>query len=191
MVFCKKKKEENGFSLIEVLVTILVISGFFLGSLQATVLATLLRVQAQDKQEAANWIQQDLELIRYNAFILNGGTAVPANCGNYGDALLNDPTNGLLQPTSNPRFPTNQGVQINNKWYRVFRQYTVRNNILGITYTVAYSPVVGGFNTVAHPRYNSNASYTATSDVPPAVTNPNVVSTLSTEVIPNAALNCP
>jgi len=45
--------------------------GFVLGSLQAVVLATFFRVQAQDKNEALNWVQQDLELIRYQAFSLD------------------------------------------------------------------------------------------------------------------------
>ncbi|MGI0481625.1 type IV pilus modification PilV family protein [Geminocystis sp. CENA526] len=174
-----KDTKEEGFSILEVLVTILVISGFLLGSLQATVLSVLLRVQAQDKQEAANWIQQDLELIRYQAFIL---PTVPTNCGTYG---------ANLQTTLTTGGQTNQGsgVQINGKWYRVFRVYTHNNsNILTINYTLAYAPAVNP--NPAHPRYRANASYTPTGTTPPDSTNPNVVTTLSTEVIPNAALSC-
>lgn len=181
------KRKQEGFSILEVLVTILVLTGFILGSLQATVLATLLRVQAQDKQEAANWIQQDLELIRYQAFMLDNGTADPATCGSYGLDLLNDTNFGLLQPTSSPRFPgvidpatgVPQQSTINGRNYNVFRVYRHNNtNILQINYTVAYAPT--------HPRYNSSAPYTGL----PASDNPNLVTTLSTEVLPNAALGC-
>ncbi|WP_342597619.1 hypothetical protein VKI21_05980 [Cyanobacterium aponinum UTEX 3222] len=188
--FCLKNgKWEEGFSILEVLVTILVITGFVLGSLQATVLATLLRVQAQDKQEATNWVQQDLELIRYQAFILDSSGVNTATCtaSTYG-ARLRD--NSLDPDIDNNGFDAYQGVRINDKWYRVFREYTPVNNILRVNYTVAYSPVVSGVNTVTHPRYKSSASYNATSTTPPPSTNPNVVTTLSTEVLPNAALSC-
>jgi type II secretory pathway pseudopilin PulG len=180
--FRGEKQLESGFSILEVLVTILVVSGFLLGSLQATVLATLLRVQAQDKQQAANWVQQDLELIRYEAFVLDSGTPDPTTCtaSTYGTRL---------RDTINTSYSTNGGVQINNKWYRVFRQYIPSENILQVNYTLAYSPATTSIPNPAHPRYNSSASYTVTGAAPTG--NANVVATLSAEVIPNAALSCP
>lgn len=154
-----RKNQEKGFTILEVLVTILVISGFLLGSLQATVLAVFLRIQAQDKQEAANWIQQDLELIRYQAFILDGGVAVSATCtSGYASAL-----NTAIGSITNP-------VVINNKNYSVTRTPTSNSNILTINYTVAYAST--------HPRFKSVSGAD------------NTVTTLSTEVIPNAALSC-
>jgi len=166
-----KGKKEKGFTILEVLVTILVISGFLLGALQATVLSTLLRVQAQDKQEAANWIQEDLELIRYNGFILDRNSDGTYNitgtgkCGSYGTRLQTTITSAGYVATENKT--------INGRTYSVTRGYTVPTaspNILQISYTVAY---VSG-----HPRFRSGAG------------TANTVSTLSTEVIPNAALSC-
>lgn len=127
--FCVQvKHKEQGFSLLEVLVTILVISGFLLGSLQATVLATLLRIQAQDKQEAINWIQQDVELMRYQAFTL---VSDQANCGNYGERLEE-------KLISSGFFPEQNEVLINGKEYRVERLYLQSDNILQINHVVKY-----------------------------------------------------
>jgi Tfp pilus assembly protein PilV len=170
---------EGGFSLLEVLVTILVITGFLLGSLQATVLATLLRVQALDKEEASNWVQQDLELIRFEAFELDKDTsdtdtdgdteeyitqtATPntSNCNTYGNYLQTD--------ISTPH-PSTASITIDNKDYAVTRTYTASANLLQVEYSIEY--------TSTHPRYKG-----ATAD--------NEVTSLSTEVIPNAALSCP
>lgn len=186
----KKVNSEAGFSILEILVTILVISGFLLGSLQAIILATLFRIQAQDKQEAANWIQQDLELIKYQAFILDNPLILPdtitptkANaCGNYSTRLKNT--------IIGSRYTDNQGIEINGKWYRVFREYTSSNNILQVSYTLAYAPAVSPNS--AHPRFKTNANYTVT-DLSSLKSSgsANILTNLSTEVLPNVALNCP
>lgn len=156
----KNEKWEEDFSILEVLVTILVITGFILASLQATVLATLLRVQAQDKQEATNLVQEDLELIRYHAFML---TSTPANCGSYGTTLQADlEGKGYTDAV--------QTISVNGRSYDIDRTYNPSENILQISYSVSYD------DNQPHPRYTS--------------TGDNVVTTLSTEVLPNAALSC-
>ncbi|WP_324281493.1 hypothetical protein VKI22_09650 [Cyanobacterium aponinum UTEX 3221] len=168
--FCLKNgKWEEGFSILEVLVTILVITGFVLGSLQATVLATLLRVQAQDKQDTINWVQQDLELIRYRIFILdydgssNTYTSDATACANetYGDRLKTDLITDFPETSSN--------VLINDKEYTIKRTYTVNGNTLQISYQTEYDP--------DHPRYKGSSA-------------DNIVTKLSTEGLPNAVLNC-
>lgn len=129
--------KRQGFSLIEVLVTILVISGFLLGSLQAKVLATLLRIQAQDKQEAINWTQKDVELMRYKAFTLE---YYDTDCGNYGERLEE-------KLTSSGFFTEQDDVLINGKEYRVERRYIQNDNILQINHIVKYDR--------DHPRYKA------------------------------------
>jgi len=160
---------ESGFTLIEVLVTILVVTGFILGSLQAVVLATLFRVQAQDKNEVTNWVQQDLELIRYQAFILDSnGDGTYANSGcpdSYGQTLQN--LIATAHP-ENPSAPITLGLPSNQRTYNVTRAYSAQDNTLSITHTVSY-----GAN---HPRNNPNNSE---------------LTTLSTEIIPDAAFSCP
>lgn len=161
---------ESGFSLIEVLVTILVISGFLLGALQATVLATLLRVQAQDKQDALNWVQQDLELIRYQAFILDNPTIATGLTPSNTDACTNSTYGTRLRDFIDGTYATTANVTINQKNYSVARTYTPSGNPLQIAYTVSYAST--------HPRYKGS-------------TNDNTLTTLSTEELPNAALKCP
>ncbi|WP_017292988.1 type IV pilus modification PilV family protein [Geminocystis herdmanii] len=134
------KHKEQGFSLLEVLVTILVISGFLLGSLQATVLATLLRIQAQDKQDAINWTQQDVELMRYKAFTL---VSDQDNCGNYGEKLEE-------KLISSGFFPEQDDVLINGKEYRVERLYLQSDNILQINHIIKYDH--------NHPRYKGTTA---------------------------------
>ena len=170
---------ESGFSLLEVLVTILVISGFLLGSLQATVLSTLLRVQAEDKQQTNNWIQNDLDLIKYQASTLPDSSTI-CQASNYGESLRSNLTN-----TS---FSTTQKIQIDGKAYQVFRNYIPLDNTLQINYTIAYAPEEN--STSAHPRYDDSFSYTLNSLPAPNQTNPNVIATLTTEVIPDAVFTC-
>ncbi|WP_144439306.1 hypothetical protein [Geminocystis sp. NIES-3708] len=137
---------------------------FLLGSLQATVLATLLRVQAQNKQEISNWIQEDLELIKHSAFILASNSN---QCGNYGDTLKNN-----IDGTTSGKFVSQETISIPNhnpKPYDITREYYASGNTLKITYVVTYS--------VNHPHYTNSG------------TN-NQIATFLTEVIPNAALNC-
>ncbi|HIK36695.1 MAG: hypothetical protein N3D76_00300 [Geminocystis sp.] len=149
--------EEEGFSLLEVLVTILVITGFVLGALQASVLATLFRIQARDRQEAANWIQQDLELVRFHAYY--GLTGNSSHCGQYGTRLRDH----LVAQN----FTGNDTVTIENRTYQISRRYDPANNTLRIEYTVQYAP--------SHPRFGSGGN--------------NIVSRLTTEVLPHAAIN--
>ncbi len=177
----KLKENEAGFSLIEVLVTILVITLFLLGALQATVLATLIRVQGQDKTEASNWIQRDLELIRSQSFNLDRtGTSYSPNTASCTGSIYGS----RLGTNISGAFPEETGIiiNVNNKPYQIFRDYLPVGNVLRITYTVSYA--------AAHPRYIASASYNA-GTLPTPPTNANIISTLSTEVVPNASLSCP
>jgi prepilin-type N-terminal cleavage/methylation domain-containing protein len=57
----------QGFTLVEVLVGILLISAFLGTAMQAIVSATAFKVKAQELSEATVWIQEDQELVRYQA----------------------------------------------------------------------------------------------------------------------------
>lgn len=63
----KLPKQEQGFTLIEVLVAILVATIFVTVTMQMMVIATVFKVKAQENAEATNWIQEDLENVRYQA----------------------------------------------------------------------------------------------------------------------------
>jgi prepilin-type N-terminal cleavage/methylation domain-containing protein len=63
----KVKNQKQGFTLVEVLVGILLMAAFTGTAMQAIVSATAFKVKAQELSEATVWIQEDLELVRYQA----------------------------------------------------------------------------------------------------------------------------
>ncbi|MGB2924562.1 MAG: type II secretion system protein [Limnothrix sp.] len=63
----KRKKEQAGFTLIEVLAGMVMATVFVLITTQAIALSALFRVRAQRESEAVNWIQEDLENIKFAA----------------------------------------------------------------------------------------------------------------------------
>jgi prepilin-type N-terminal cleavage/methylation domain-containing protein len=86
-----RKQQEQGFTLIEVLVGILITTIFVLVSMQTLVLAAWYRIRAQEVSDALLLIQEDLENIKYEAATYSapsgsdfcGGTQTTG----YGDAL--------------------------------------------------------------------------------------------------------
>lgn len=179
LTIIKIQEVESGFSFLEVLVAMLVISNFFLITLQATVLATFSRIQTQEKNQIINWVQQDLELITFEAFKLDLDVSdsdgdgniteyktqtsppVTTNCSQYGDYFKN---------TISSNYPASATVTIDGKPYDVSRVYpsTSGTNYLQISYTVSYAS--------SHPRYTTGGD--------------NTVTTLTTEVKPNASFSC-
>jgi prepilin-type N-terminal cleavage/methylation domain-containing protein len=63
----KGRNRKQGFTLIEVLVGIIVMATFTGTAMQAIVSATAFKVKAEELSEATVWIQEDLELVRYQA----------------------------------------------------------------------------------------------------------------------------
>jgi prepilin-type N-terminal cleavage/methylation domain-containing protein len=59
--------QNRGFTLVEVLVGILVMAAFTGTAMQAIVSATAFKVKAEELSEATVWMQEDLELVRYQA----------------------------------------------------------------------------------------------------------------------------
>lgn len=172
---------EEGFSMLEVLATALVIVGFLLGTLQATTLAALLRIKAQIKTESINWIKSDSAQIKYRASILDSGTADTTTCeansgnGDYGNSLQNDLT------SNSPTFPsTGTTVSILNKTYQVSRTYTNNNNLLQIRWQIWDEGDT--VDTTNNPDENGNPTGSDLDDRSIAI--------ISTEVLPDAALEC-
>lgn len=66
----KLKPAEQGFSLIEVLIAILITTLFVSVAMQAMVIAAVFKAKAQEYAEATTWIQEDLEEnVKYKAAI--------------------------------------------------------------------------------------------------------------------------
>jgi len=83
-----KANPNSGFSLLEALIGILVITTFTLVALQALVIAATFRVKAEQKSGATNWIQERVEEAKFEAFQLDEGPS--------GD----DPDTGLCDASS-------------------------------------------------------------------------------------------
>ncbi len=151
----KIKPVERGYSLTEVLVGMLILFSTATSALQAMVTTIALKVKAQETTEAINWVQEDLENIRYLASQLDfDGSTYTANSNRcsatdegsgYAD-LLRDDIQGL--EVSNNSDPNNAEVinknsRLENRSYRLTRTTSVADtspyNILQLSYTVASS----------------------------------------------------
>ena len=63
----KLPNQDQGFTLIEVLIAILIATIFVTVAMQMMVIATVFKVRAQEFSEATNWIQEDLEDVKFQA----------------------------------------------------------------------------------------------------------------------------
>lgn len=63
----KLLQQEQGFTLVEVLVAILITLLFVSVAMQTIVIAAVFKVRAQEFTEATTWIQEDIENVKYNA----------------------------------------------------------------------------------------------------------------------------
>lgn len=157
----KVREQQQGFTLIEVLVAILVITGFIGVVMQVMVSAIAFQVVARQRSEITNWIQEDLEAVRYQASIVpqDNTKCNPPNSANGYAASLQTIVGG-----ANPTLPTRVFY---NRTFQMTRQaaYTTSSNpnkILNLDYTVI--PV------------DTSSDFTPIS--------------LRAEVVPDAALKC-
>ncbi|PSM46243.1 hypothetical protein C7Y66_26045 [Chroococcidiopsis sp. CCALA 051] len=67
MFKAKLLKQEQGFTIIEVLIAILIAIVFVTVAMQMMVMAAMFKVRAQESVEATAWIQEDLENVKYQA----------------------------------------------------------------------------------------------------------------------------
>lgn len=68
-LFLKSRRSDSGFTMMEVIVGIVMVTLFTGIAMQSMAIATLLKARAQQYSEAIAWIQQDLEDIKYQATI--------------------------------------------------------------------------------------------------------------------------
>lgn len=66
----KLLQQEQGFTLVEVLVAILITTLFVSVTMQGMVIAAIFKAKAQEHAETTTWIQEDLENVKYQAAIL-------------------------------------------------------------------------------------------------------------------------
>ena len=91
----QKKSHEQGFTLVEVAVSMLVLALFIGTAMQGLVLSTKFKVRAKQLTAANNWIQQDLEDVK--AVASDVGQVPFTSALLYADALPGDTTIKVTQ----------------------------------------------------------------------------------------------
>ena len=169
--FQKDQPNKNdGFTLVEVLVGLLVISGFISTAMQALVTATVFKVKGQELSEATTWIQEDLEMVKFKANRLDYEIDPSDPAKN-----MYKPDPGACQGTTN----TGYAAALNNELEAVDVSKT--SAIGSRPYTLSRTvtlPSSAPFNILTLEYQVASAD-----DVPIAITH--------TKVIPDASLACP
>lgn len=150
--------------LIEVLVSVLVISLFIAVTMQAFLIAIAFKARGDQRDEAINWIQEDLEFVKHQAseyeknvypYSAKCNTTVADN--GFAAGLLN--SIGISPINPGPRILGGKAFILSRN--AVYDDFAYAYKLLQLTYTV--TPEKGG----------------------------SAIATLSTEVMPDAALKCP
>lgn len=232
-------QQEQGFTLVEVLIAILITTIFVTIAMQAMVIAAVFKARAKQYSEATTWIQQDIENVKFQAGQLkytqltadtSGTNVLPVSSviGFASGDTLRVGTNttdytissiGALTITINAAL---SGTQLNGASVAAtnpckassstagFGQSLKQNlsavpsetsnsgtpdsgtrTITGKSYTLTRSRDVGGTDAVSG-TCTSNACYELlklTYEVKQGSESP--IATMYTEVLPNAALQCP
>lgn len=103
--------QEQGFTLVEVLVAILIATMFVAVAMQMMAIAAVFKARAQEFAEATTWIQQDLEEVKYNAELLQYTFLVDNNNGN-GDPTKHGPTDTVLYVNSTYGFQVGDTLRV-------------------------------------------------------------------------------
>lgn len=162
-------KRNDGFTLVEVLVGLLVIVGFISTAMQALVTATVFKVKGQELSEATTWIQEDLEMVKFKANRLHYVVDPDPSKSMY------EPVDTVCQGTTN----TGYASVLNDDLEAVDSSKTsaIGNRPYTLTRTVTL-PSSAPFNVLTLEYKVASAD-----NVPIAITH--------TKVIPDVSLACP
>lgn len=220
----KLPQQNQGFTLVEVLVAILITTVFVAVAMQAIAIAAVFKARAKQYTEATNWIQEDLENVKSQATLplpsttlttATGSALVVASIARFevGDQLKvgTDSTNNVIQsinpststinlnatlgstPSSGASVEVIKSIRCNATTADTgFGDYLNDNmpalspgdtkTILGKIYTLTRTPTV---RDVA-PYEVLKLTYSVTPQG-----SGSAIATTNTEVIPDAAFQCP
>ncbi len=171
-------KPAQGFTLVEVLVGILLISAFLGTAMQAIVAATAFKIRAQELSEATVWIQQDQELVRYYA----SPSQVPV-LPNDPRCSASSPKSGFAQAVEDKLLAaagTSTALKLNEAAYPAYT--LTKQSALGQRpYILSRSDLTSGA-----PYHVLTLDYIVTrqGDTAP-------IAKIHSEIIPDAFLSCP
>jgi len=163
-------KGNQGFTLLEILVSILIGTIFVTASLQLIIFSAVFRVKAQESSEAKNLIAQDIENIRNAASSDNGteGCNATSESDGFAHALLeSDQVKEGVGDTVN--FSEYNNDELDNKGAQSGKEYSIERT-QSVLNREPYD--------VVKPEYND--SYDGES-----------VASVYTEVIVDETFNCP
>lgn len=169
---------EQGFSLVEVLVAILITTFFVSVAMQAIVVAAIFKVKAQEYAEATTWIKEDLEsTVSYQASTIQfvqttlaaNSTAVPpAPPAPASSILINTPNAAIIAS-----FPVNGMLKVGSDP----NSYKITGvSVLGATTMLNISPSLGTLQL-------ENAAVVATTKCNPANINVGLAGALRDKIL--------
>lgn len=220
-LWSQKKRRSQGFTLLDVIVAIVVLTSFTSVAMTAMTSAILLKVRARITSEATNWIQHDLETVRNSAAQFSYSLASAAASGQPSITLASNPgltageqisvgtdatiytiqsvSGTLIRLTTNLRYSQIAGARI-----LALSKCNATTSQAGFAYVFGQnlpSLANGGTQTISGKNYtltrqsavSSTAPYSAlklTYTVTPQGSQ-TALTTMYTEVIPNAVFQCP
>jgi prepilin-type N-terminal cleavage/methylation domain-containing protein len=201
----KLPQQEQGFTLVEVLVAILIVSVFIGTSMQAMVLATVFKVRAREYTKATTWAQEDIDNSRFQATLSNlpfvednaATASVNEQQRTCGKAATSSQSNGYAATLQNNLAALNssKSITVNSKTYTAIAGTTANPNprLLG---DKDFWLLRNATNSPTSPYSVLQLSYLVVPDnngSPMASSNPQYkqVAAIYTEVIPDAAFQCP
>ncbi|HEY9781686.1 MAG TPA: prepilin-type N-terminal cleavage/methylation domain-containing protein [Leptolyngbyaceae cyanobacterium] len=166
MLKLKLLKQQQGFTLVEVLVAILITTIFISVAMQAIVIAAVFKVRARQYSEATNWIQEDLESVRQRTSVLGSTT--------LSDVPIPDPTNPLTisilsVPPSTTGFGAGNRLQIGTINDTLFTISNISGSTIKVTpaltlLQIAATPAGTPVSVVATASTNTTLCYASASD---------------------------
>ena len=166
----QKKQVDKGFITLEILVSIIIALAFVAFSMQALVLAMMLKVEAQEDQRADQLIQEDVETLNDLASETITGTCDPSNyAGGYAKGLW-DEINAIPAPTTQLLKTINTDGTVSSQ---------------GTTLTLARQHISVNLNYNDPPYRTLKIYYRVTNS------DNDIVAKRYVEVIPDVALECP
>ncbi|NJN23846.1 MAG: hypothetical protein HC810_04910 [Acaryochloridaceae cyanobacterium RL_2_7] len=163
------RQSSQGFSLVEVLVSVLMIVSFLAIAMQTLIAATAIKVKSEEISDSTAWMQDDLEAIKFEANRLDSTLPTPPSCGTYANALRTEIAS-LPQVTTLPNGRQFMVKTSGERQYILERDLNENGNLLGITHRV--------FRDVDKDGAKDDASDDA------------AIGELYSEIIPDAAFGC-
>lgn len=173
----KFSKTEEGLTLLEVIVSIIVTFLFLMGTLQLVVYAALARIQAEEQSAVTRWIREDSDFLKYLGSELSCNA--DPNYDQYAQDLINklnsindSELNEYKQDSRTKKLKPNNPA---TRKYTFTREKVANGNTLELTYSADFQ---GDTTACSNPDSNDTSTWVG------------CIGVTYVEVVPNAAFDC-